>query len=45
MNGALDRGGAMGRSVMFGPGAFLQWSAGTVTRSQCEVLLLQPPVV
>jgi hypothetical protein len=28
MYGALDRGGAMGRSVMFGPGAFLWCCAG-----------------
>jgi len=34
MYGAVDRVGAMRSSVMFGPGAFLQESAGTVARSE-----------
>jgi len=44
MYGTVDRVGAMRSSVMFGPGAFLEESAGTVARSELTVLLLQPPV-
>jgi hypothetical protein len=45
MCGTVDRVGAMRSSVMFGPGAFLEESAGTVARSELTVLLLQLPVV